>query len=207
MSTILQAALPKSRFNRHTCRRTVYGPGSLGGLEIHDTKTTQLLCHMEIILKLGPSVNLGGQLLRASIEAAKLELGLGGDLLTKNFKRKGFLITNSWIKSAWSEFYDAGAKIQEATPNLSLQRENNEFLNQLFFNHYDSPTLLNKLNRVRIRLGIAMISDITSGNGRFLLQETFQDQQFLKNPNYEWPNQGPIPPSDWLIWKKAIKNA
>ena len=205
MSTILQAALPKARFNRHTCRRTVYGPGCLGGLEIHNTRTTQLLSHMEIVLKLGPSVNLGGQLLRASIEAMKLELGKPGDLFTKNFKRHSFLTTDCWVKEAWKEFYTAGINIAENTPHLSLQRENDIFLNLLFEEKYNSQSLLNKLNRIRVRLGISTLSDITSGDGRHIFQEAFEDQQFLKNHSYEWPNQGPLPDQDWMLWRRAVK--
>jgi hypothetical protein len=44
-----------------------------------------------------------GQLIRTSIEQAKLELGLARRLFDQYFKTVGHIITECWIKNVWKE--------------------------------------------------------------------------------------------------------
>ena len=77
----------------------MYAPGGHGGLEIHDTRVTQIIAHLEALLKLGTDDRLGGQLMRASIECTKLELGLPGDLFQHDYNRYKDITTDCWVKA------------------------------------------------------------------------------------------------------------
>jgi hypothetical protein len=81
MSIVLTAALPKAKFNRTFCRRTLYAPGSCGGQEIANLKHSQIIAHADTVILHGVSPTLAGQQLRGSLEATKLELGLPGPLV------------------------------------------------------------------------------------------------------------------------------
>jgi hypothetical protein len=122
MSIILTAALPKARFNRHFCRRTLYAPGGYGGQEIANLKHSQTIAHVDMVIRHGTSDTLAGQQLHGSIEAAKLELGLPGDLFTQDFIRFGHLATNGWVRQAWREFVTDAICVTEQTPTLQLAR-------------------------------------------------------------------------------------
>jgi hypothetical protein len=118
MSTILQAALPKAKFNRMFCRKTIVGPGSHGGQEIHNLQTSQIIAHADTVIHHGMASTLAGQQLRGSLEAAKLELGLPGPLFQQDFKAFGSLATDSWVKHAWKEFQLEEVEVTEQTANI-----------------------------------------------------------------------------------------
>jgi hypothetical protein len=61
MSTVLKAALPKSRFNRNFCRRTLYAPGSHGRQDIPNLKTSQTIAHIDAVLRHGMADTLAGK--------------------------------------------------------------------------------------------------------------------------------------------------
>ena len=204
MSIVLTAALPKARFNRNSCRRTMYGPGSHGGQEIANLKTSQLLAHADIIMRHGPAPTVSGQQFRATIQAAKLELGLPGALFSQEYKTFGHLLTDCWMKQAWREFDTAGLEVHEQTDNLRLQRVGDIYLMQAFSQHGFRNTKLLRLNKCRIRLQVVTQADITSGDGRYILPEALTEGFQGINAEYEWPNQGPLPPSYWRLWRRAI---
>jgi hypothetical protein len=71
---------------------------------------------------------LVGQHMRGSIQAAKLELGLLGALFQNNTKDFSHLLTNGWVKSAWSEFEAEGLSVEEQTTSLTLLRKGDQYL-------------------------------------------------------------------------------
>ena len=81
MAPVLVAALPKAKFNRHFCRKTLFAPGSHLGVGLHQVHTTQIIDHVDGILRHATEASLSGKLMHGSIEASKLELGLSGQLL------------------------------------------------------------------------------------------------------------------------------
>jgi hypothetical protein len=128
MSIVLKEALPKSRFNRNFCRKTLYAPGSHGGQEIPNLKTFQTIAHVDAVLRHGMADTLAGQQMRGSIQAAKLELGLLGALFQHNAKDYSHLLTNGWVKSAWREFHAEGLSVEEQTSSLTLLCKGDQYL-------------------------------------------------------------------------------
>jgi hypothetical protein len=161
MRLILQAALPKAGFNRHFPTEVIHGPNSTN---IHHPYTTQLIAHLDILLRHGAQDTIIGQLLTGNLETAKLELGLPGPLFVQDFHIFGKLSTQSWIKGVWEEFTNIGTDIRlgEHTASLTLQRQADRFLIEAFAATGYKNKALGTLSRCRLRLCAVTLVDITA---------------------------------------------
>ena len=73
----------------------------------------------------------------------------------------------------------------EKTPNLQKQRTEDKFIMEELSKQY-SNSKLDRLNRVRKRLGVVTLSDITSGDGRTILEEAFTADLTAPGPRSRW---------------------
>eukprot|EP00957_Ditylum_brightwellii_P062990 4780208-Ditylum_brightwellii.AAC.1 len=64
--------------------------------------------------------------------------------------------------------------------------------------------ILATLNRCRLFLQAVTLSDITSGDGRRILEYYLQGFSAHTTTPYDWPYQGPLTPKYWKIWREAI---
>ena len=60
------------------------------------------------------------------------------------------------------------------------------------------------LNRCRLYLRDNTLSDITSGDGRYLQDDIFRGLRCLHQDAFDWPEQGKPPPREWNLWGSAI---
>ena len=210
MRPILQASLPKARYNRHFPKEVIHGPNGLLGADIHHPYTTQLITHIDMLLRHGGRDTITGQLLTGNIETAKLELGLSGPLFGKNFKQFGQLTTDCWVKGVWKEIHTIGTDIQveEHTASLQLKKQHDRFLIEGFAAVGYKNKQLRTLNQCRIVCRAVTLADISSGDGRRLLHGIFDGfNPMALASEYTWPTQGGLPPEAWRLWKAALKKA
>jgi hypothetical protein len=73
--------LPKAGYKRHFPTEVIHGPNSLLGADIHHPYTTQLIVHLDILLRHGGQDTITSQLLTGNLETTKLELGLPGQFI------------------------------------------------------------------------------------------------------------------------------
>ena len=95
------------------------------------------------------------------------------------------------------------------TTCLQLRRVNDAFLMEIFLHHGFAKFQLWQLNQCRIFLRVSTVSDITSGNGHYVLPH-FLSVENPHNPMAEsnslkWPEQGNPSSAAWILWRKAIK--
>ena len=84
------------------------------------------------------------------------------------------------------------------------QLRHDVFLMDVFSKRFSSTTL-QILNRCRLRLKVLTISDIVHSDGITLCTEMLSGQSCSSRIScINWPNQGPIVPKYWKIWKKSI---
>jgi hypothetical protein len=80
----------------------VYGPIEYQGLGIPDLYTSQELSHIERILKYSHlDDDITRQLIRASVEQLKPEIGCNGPTLSLPYEDFAKLATNCWIRQTW----------------------------------------------------------------------------------------------------------
>jgi hypothetical protein len=118
MSTLLSTSLSKAGYNRNFPRNALHGPPSFMGGDVHHIYATMIAKHVQEMMTEAPQDSPTGQLIRISIEQAKLEVGLAGRLFDHDFKTVGHLITECWIKNVWKETSAYGLRIIEQTASL-----------------------------------------------------------------------------------------
>jgi hypothetical protein len=143
-----------------------YGPIGYQGLSIPDLYTSQGISHIERILKYSHlDDDITRQLIRASVEQLKLEIGCNGPTLSLPYEDFAKLATNCWIRQTW-QFMDAHhIRIEDTCPDFLLSRANDQLLIPLLHEQGIRDNQIHRLNLCRLFLQGLTISDITTGCG------------------------------------------
>ena len=132
LKPLLQLFLPKARINRNFNRTVLRAPGGWMGLEIPCMYTNQVIQHIDCLLRHGGTNTITGQLLKGTIEQAKVEIRVCGNLLTQPFNLYGYLLTDCWIKGVWQEVFLASIHVIEQTVSLKPKQDNDILLIKQF---------------------------------------------------------------------------
>jgi hypothetical protein len=93
-----------------------------------------------------------GKLLRMSIEATKVEIGVGGSLFAQSFERFGSLAMECWVKLTWQFLADHGMTIEDRVGELQLHHQGDVFLTKAFIQYGLKGTALKWMNACRLYL-------------------------------------------------------
>ena len=143
------------------------------GLEIPCLYTNQVIQHIDCLLQHGGTNTIMGQSLNGTIEQAKVEIGVCGNVLTQPFDLYGYLLTDSWIKGVWQEVFHTSIHVIEQTESLKPKQDNDILLIEQFTSIGYSKGKMTLLNQCRVYLQVTTLSDLTSGDGCYLLPHTF----------------------------------
>ena len=209
MAIVKSVALPKSGLVRSFPKHVLHAPLSHLGLDIPNLYTTQIGAHLQIMVQHGERDTLTGQLLRGSIQALTLEVGIRGQVLRQDYSIWGHLCTNSWIKAVWKEISDhPSLSLLAPTTGLHLQRTNDRYLMEEFHHHGFKGKALLRLNRCRSFLHAITLADICTGDGRMVLLPCWNGTNagcLSRRQDHDWPVQGPLPDRDWELWRRALR--
>ena len=209
MSPVLQGGLPCSGIVRTLPHTLVYGTTKYQGLGIPSLDTDQGIAHISKLLQHGHQPIITGNLMRASLQALQVELGISGFPLEQTFLRVGFLATECWVKHAWEFMLSSGFTIQSSAsdPQLQLRRVNDILLLESFLASNLGSDTLCCLNRCRIFLQVSTLSDITTGNGLKITTSAWQGNPDNTRPTYfEWPAQSCPPAINSVLWTAALQS-
>ena len=121
MDPIIKASLPKSSIARTYPHKVLYGPKEEGGLDQTNLYTKQGTTKIALLAEHLALTTMTGDLLRCSIEAAKVEIGVGGNLFELDFDLYGRLYTESIIKFIWQFAHENAIHIRDnVTASLTL---------------------------------------------------------------------------------------
>jgi hypothetical protein len=134
------------------------------------------------------------------------ELGLPGLPFAYSFKFHSKLVTTCLWKDVWRETNGTPIRLEVKTAELPLQSEKDRFLMSEFIRHGFRNKWLVRLTRCRLYLQVYTLADVCTGNGRKLISEIIQGRNPMKGSSrIKWPNQGPLPQSDWNLWRIALQ--
>ena len=204
---VINAGLPNGGTCRNYPRAALFGPKNEGGLGMDDLYRYQGTSRIAIIQEHLHTTTITGEMLRTSIEAAKIEIGIGRNIFELEYKKFGILLTECWIKDVWKFADENGITIkEEVTNNVEFEREGDVFLmEEIVHSNKFKPSELQKINRCRIHLQVMLLSEITDGYGeKFTMAYTCHKNKSRQSP-FLWPIQ-PRPENTIIRWwKKAIK--
>ena len=211
MSPLLQAALPRMGYVRSFPHDIVYAPKELLGLGIMHPWFNQELTHLEICLQEGTAKTIIGDLLRASSEQMRLELGLSSQLgeATAVTKKALTLSTDCWLKTAHEFASHHGMRLEDTSPNLCSRREDNRFLIEEFIRFGYQGAELRMLNECRMHLKTVCLSELVTADGGRIDEWAWKGKGIKKEQSlnqYQWP-RSPTKLSNghWTLWRQGLE--
>ena len=115
-------------------------------------------------------------------------------------------MTESWIESTWKFMSENGIQLKDETPEISLARENDKILMEVFIENGYKGTELRRLNSCRLHLQSTTLADITSGDGRYITKDAWEvkfPETACRHNGYTWPNWETVGAASRTIWKEA----
>ena len=129
-----------------------------------------------------------GKLMRISMQVSQLQIGTEQAFYNLPYDTNVHLETNTWFLGRW-QYCDSRLLQMDLAMDVTFkkQRENDVFLMDLLVTKF-SASELEKLNRVRMHLQLLTLADVTSLNGRRLLQDIKKGISH-RNSKLCWPKQ------------------
>lgn len=209
MAPVLQACLPKTAIARNYPHDVVYGPKEEGGLNKENLYIAQGTSKISLLSEHLALPMLTGELLRCSLEAAKVEIDIGRNLFSLDFETYSDLCTDGIIKHIWKFSSDNNIHIEDrVTTNLSLQRDGDVFIMEAIAQEDFTSNELQHINRCRLHLQVTTLSDIMEGHGNRISKKALNciyDNN--RGHHYQWPIQPRPHQRTRRIWKRALKKA
>ena len=188
-----------------------YGSIREKGLGLYNICTIKGLTQLSAIVQfIGETEHITGKLLRAGIEAGKVEMGIGQDIFSLNYWKYEGLLTDAWIKNLWKFLWEKSIVLEEKkTMNLKTHRENDRFIMEDIVNlNIYSKAEIQHINRCRIYLQVSSLSDIATGDGNNFSYRAYRCEfDGTRLNTYIWPRQPRPGQNARQLWKQALKNA
>jgi hypothetical protein len=200
------ALLPKLNMNRNTNRQIVFGPTTLGGLELPTVYSTQSYGQLAYFTG---HINLGnktGKLLLISLTYLQLLSGSRYPILQQSYKHYSLWIEQTWLTSFLAFLSKVRYRVTVSNQWVpTIQRRNDQSLMDHFQSLGYSATQLSTLNRCRLYLQVLFLSDLTSADGTVIIPACKQGQRLVDRiSDLNWPIQERPPPAAWTLWKQAV---
>jgi len=165
---VRSVALPRSGFTRKFPHAVLYGPVAVQGLGLPDPYIYQYCRHVQDIVSQGWRGTPTGQLIKANLEAIKVEAGLYDHLFDQDLTVTWFNTTNSWVIETYKFCRQRDIVFEEPGKTLKPRCQGDDtIMNQFAIAGYSSKDLT-ILNRCRLFCQVDSISDVAEGNGIFL---------------------------------------
>ena len=203
-----KAFLPKYGFNRHMPNAIVYGPSDLGGLGLRTLSVERGISQTYLLLACLRSPGVPAKLANIAISWAQFLAGTSVSVFEDVSTPIPYLAPMKWIPQVRQFLHSTNCHIElEATFLPKLQRENDRFLMDLVLESMTlTPMELQMLNACRMYLGVTLLSDIVTPDGKKLSLFTTE----YRHDNFS-THHGLIPyqtkPSSraWNQWHKLLE--
>lgn len=120
---------------RNMLHDIVYGPKKYQGMGLKHPYTTMGIAHIRFILENCRSNSDLGKNFRINLECLKLEVSVGGSILSHCFSDYCVLATNGIVKHTWQFLFEHQMTVKENVADLVLRRKRDSFLIDAFRLH------------------------------------------------------------------------
>lgn len=204
-SPILRAVMSKMGYNCNMDRRVVYGPQTLGGSGFHDLLIEQGIQAITTLCgHLREPKSQTGDMMRTEIRWCQLHAGTDFDILALPQVPLEY-VESCWIMHIREFAATYGLRIDLTdNPRQQLQCDHDCFLMDSFRDHGFSKAAMRRLHACRLYLRVQRLSDITEGDGQYLLQTALRGVRSYYESELVWPRQERPPTKWWKEWKRAL---
>ena len=203
----LKAALPKSGISYMISTEYRDGPRDYGGAGclslFHCQGSTRTALFIELTHRQTPA----GFFLLLCLEDMVLDAGLYGSIWLMEFEKVSkYLQTHSLLYHMWE--YNVNHKIDISVSHKELQpnRDGDIPLMTLAQQLYSTTSELRSIQRVRMKLGVIHLSDVTSADGKKMNPDFYSiPPSKIHRNNYDWPIKHHITKEDKALWRRFLK--
>jgi hypothetical protein len=203
MAPIIQATLPRMGYVRNLPRDVVYTSEDLCGLGVYHPWYNQHLSQMQILLQETALPTITGDVIRASLEQLRLEIGLPGRSDRWNWGVIDCITTDCWLKYMSQHDF----QLADTLPVLRTYRDSDRFLMKEFIAHGYFRKELQMVNECPKHLQVTTLAEISLADGNYLEAWAWNITGTLDPINqYQWPRRSLLQPrSYWLLWQQALQ--
>lgn len=173
----LMTCLPKAGVCRFFKRLAVFAPIRYQGLGLPHPVVTQLLHHLQMIMKSLSIESQASSYLRAVLEGHRLESGTSYELFQQDYSNTAILATDTWVKRVWKELDGFGIHLETDTWDFDLLRENDLLLMDMFIDALAPQEELKWLNICRMHLHAVTLSDIVTADGLRITEDAWNGRR------------------------------
>ena len=180
--------------------QAVFSPKELGGVGLHRTEVNQTIDHVNMILQHGHQQTVTGQHLA-------IESGLGGDPIQLDLGNVEYLTENTWIERVVRSCKKFNIRIESGVKGIPKWTTRDAHIMEKAVQNLGQKEL-RTVNKVRIYLRVATISDIAIASGTRVDSEIMEGRRGTSpSPSsnaYDWPNVPEPTTKERSVWRNAL---
>ena len=206
MAPMLKAALPLSGVQSRMPRDLLHGPVKPQGMSLPAAHATQLIQHLQAILRHGTRPTLVGGPLRCVMDELVLLLGSAKpfwELVYDDWKC--LCPEDDWLVSTWRDLQSTELEIKGPLNLIKPQRLNDVHLMDAFMAQDYSDDKIQTLNACRLFLKVTTLSDIVTAEGKRIVQAAVSGRPLDRTTQYNCPRSRRPPASAWQTWSDCLQ--
>lgn len=208
MKPLLRAALNSFGVQKNLPRKLVYGTLKSRGLGIQDPFWTQLIQHLQVILRQAHRSTPTHMLLDENMDLVQMYVGSEINFWELPFEQYGSLAPNGWMKHTWESLSQTSLVIKGPPLAFPRRRQRDMFLMDAFVDmNYDHDTLAT-LNECRLFLHATTLADICTADGKGVDTRAWLGQRIYSRryDDSRWIKTCDPGPKYWACWQQAVRH-
>ena len=199
--------LPKYGYNRHTPNAVVFGNSDFGGLGLRTLSIERGIAQIYGLLACLRSNGVASQLATIMLGWGQMLAGTSTPILMDPSITLPHLDPMVWIPPLRESLHQLGCTIEVHSAFVpKLQRDSDMFVMDHAIQVFQRPTDLQLINACRLYLGITLLSDMVTPEGRQICQFALQGYHSTQSqPKLLFPYQQRPGNKAWLLWKKFLR--
>ena len=201
-----QVFLPKYGFNRNTPNAVVYGPAEYGGLALRDLSVEKSVSQIYLFLACVRSQGVASKLALIAVSWGQFLAGISKPILQHVDIRLPHMEPMVWVPQVRNFLSSVKCTVELATTFVPpLQRHGDSFLMDHAISQNFTDTELCLVNACRLYLGVTLMSDIVTADGRYLsLFAVDCSQDTNSRAKGLLPYQTNPSRKAWVLWKRLM---
>ena len=207
MKPLLRSALNKVGVQKNMPRKLVYGTLRSRGLGLRDPYWSQLIQHLQVILRHSHRNTPTRMLLDENMDLVQLYVGSEINFWELPYEVYGSLAPHGWIRHTWQSLSESPLVLRGSSLAFPRRRQRDIYLMDAFVDMgYDTAELL-MLNECRLYLHAYTLADIVTADGRAI-----DTSVWLGRRSYscryiasDWIQTRDPGRPFWLCWQRALR--
>ena len=185
-------------------RTVLHAPDDSMGYQLPCLDVDAGFFQVELFLRHVYGDKVTGRLGHDTLEMMQLELGVGQDPFTLDYSVWKVLATPCWMARVWEFCSEYGFAIKVPRLTILLLREGDCFIMATFVAAGYTGEELRLLNICRLWHKVLRLSELVTGDGKFIRAEARLPGPAIGRNDFHWPEEHKPSPRCWKLWNQAL---